>query len=378
MMLGALLDCGLPLDKLTDGVGKLPLEGYRIVAQPVRRGVITATHVTVIAEEAAPVRRTLTHILDLIERSSLSPESKGKSALVFKRLAEAESKVHGVPAKEVHFHELGAVDTIVDVVGAVLGLELLGIEGLYCAPLPMGGGTVLTEHGVIPVPAPATMEIASSARAPITVSSSPDVGELTTPTGAALTTTLALFQSPVFFVERVGYGAGSRDIPRAPNVLPLWIGEMSAEQQSVLLLQTNIDDMSAELHGYVMDRLFEQGALDVWFTPIQMKKNRPAVMLSVITPREAEGTMVDTILRETSTLGIRKQRLERHEAERDTTMFESTLGTVAMKVKRLQGRRVGLSPEFDDCRRLAREHGLALQQVYRTVTSEASLKLLDQ
>lgn len=377
MLLGALLDCGLSLDQLTAELAKLPLQGYHLTAQPVKKGIITATQATVIIEGGATVRRTLTHILDLIERSSLPAQSKEKSGLVFTRLAEAEARVHGVPVEEVHFHEVGAVDAIVDVVGAVVGLSLLGIEALYSAPLATGGGLVQTDHGTIPVPAPATMELVAAARAPIRVSLSPDVGELTTPTGAAIATTLALFDSPVFHLERVGYGAGTRDIPAAPNVLPLWLGEMSEEQHPLLLLETNIDDMSAELHGYVMERLFKEGALDVWFTPIQMKKNRPAVMLSVLCPPEAEAALVETILRETSTLGVRASRMERREAERETVPFHSSLGTATVKVKRLHERRVGLAPEFDDCRLLAERHGLSLQEVYRIVTLEAGSQLLD-
>jgi len=376
MILGAILDCGLSLDLLTAELAKLPLQGYRISAQPATRGVITGTHVTVAVEDSAKQHRNLKDILDLIENSSLSRETKRKSALIFNRLAEAESKVHRVAVDKVHFHEVGAVDAIVDIVGAVIGLELLGIESLFSSPLPTGSGTVETEHGIIPIPAPATLELIASSRAPVRPSASPDMGELVTPTGAAITTTLASFENPLFSLDCIGYGVGTREIEAIPNVLPLWIGERTQEERPLLLLETNIDDMSSELYGYVMDRLFEQGALDVWFTPIQMKKNRPAVMLSVLSSPEAEGQMLETILRETSTLGVRVQRMERHECERDMVPFNSSLGTVMVKVKRFHGERIGLSPEFEDCRRLAVEHGLPLQDVYRTVTAEASAQLL--
>ena len=376
MMLGALVDCGLPMDRLAAELARLPLTGYQLSSEPARRGIITGTRVTVTLEGGPQQRRGLNDVLDIIQQSDISPEQKERSSLVFHRLAEAEAKVHRVPKEEVHFHELGAVDAIVDIVGAVVGLDLLGIGALYSSPLPTGGGTVETEHGTIPVPAPATLELIASARAPLRPQVSPDLGELVTPTGAAIATSLALFECPAFTLERVGYGVGAREIPAMPNVLPLWIGETSEEQGTLLLLETNIDDMSAELHGYVMERLFEHGALDVWFTPIQMKKNRPAVMVSVLAPTEAEAVLVETMLRETSTLGVRVQRMERHQCEREMVPFESSLGRVMTKMKRLHGKRTGLSPEFEDCRRLAQQHGLPLQEVYRIVTIEASAHLL--
>lgn len=376
MILGALVDCGLPLDRLATELAKLPLHGYRLSAEEASRGIITGTRVTVTLENSPQQRRNLKDVLDIIERGDISQEQKRKTALIFDRLAGAESKVHRVPKETVHFHELGAVDAIVDIVGAVVGLELLGIQALFSSPLPTGGGTVETEHGTIPVPAPATLELIASARAPLRPHVSPDLGELVTPTGAAIATSLALFECPAFTLERIGYGVGTREIPTMPNVLPLWIGETSEEQGPLLLLETNIDDMSAELHGYVMERLFEHGALDVWFTPIQMKKNRPAVMLSVLAPTEAKGMLLETMLRETSTLGVRVQRMERHQCEREMVPFESSLGKVMTKVKLFHGKRIGLSPEFEDCRRLAQEHGLPLQEVYRTVTVEASAHLL--
>ncbi|TET39953.1 MAG: nickel pincer cofactor biosynthesis protein LarC [Dehalococcoidia bacterium] len=375
MILGALLDAGLPLDMLTAELAKLPLTGYRLSAQPVRRGIITGTQVEVFSEGSAQERRNLEEILNLIERSGLTQRVKKRSALIFERLATAEAKVHRLPIEEVHFHEVGAVDAIVDVVGAVLGLDLLGIEALFSSPLPSGSGTVQTEQGVLPVPAPATLELIAMAGAPIRPSPSPGM-ELVTPTGAAIVTTLASFESPIFSLERIGYGVGFRDLPTIPNVLPLWIGEKMVEERQLLLLETNIDDMSPELHGHVLERLFEQGALDVWFTPIQMKKNRPAVMLSVIAPSEVEGKMVEAILRETSTLGLRVNRIERHEAEREIVLFDSSLGKVMVKVKLLHGARIALSLEFEDCRRLAQEHNLPLQEVYRIVTAEASTQLL--
>jgi len=375
MMLGALLDAGLPLDSLTAELARLPLAGYRISAQRASRGIITGTQVKV-AIEKSDEKRSLKDILSLIERSGLTQRAKERSALIFHRLAEAEAKVHCQPVEEVHFHEVGAVDAIVDVVGAVIGIEILGIEALFSSPLPSGSGTVETEQGIIPVPAPATLELIAASGAPIRPTPRPELGELVTPTGAAIVTTLASFDDPTFSLERIGYGVGSRELAAVPNVLPLWVGESTPEERQLLLLETNIDDMSPELCGYVMERLFERDALDVWFTPIQMKKNRPAIMLSVLAPSEAEGKVVDAMLRETTTLGVRVQRIARHESEREMMPFDSSLGKVMVKVKRFGGARVGLSPEFEDCRRLAQEHGLPLQEVYRIVTAEASAQLL--
>ena len=387
MILGALLDCGLSLDRLTAELSKLPLGGYRISAQPARRGIITGTQVTVALEENAPEHRSLKDVLDLIEKSGLTQRVKKRSALIFKRLAEAEARVHRLPVAEVHFHEVGAIDAIVDVVGAAVGLELLGIETLFSSPLPSGAGTVQTQHGTIPVPAPATLELIASSGAPIRPTPYRDM-ELVTPTGAAIVTTLASFERPSLSLQCIGYGVGAREIAAIPNVLPLWLGEMTEEEQGagevregerkLLLLETNIDDMSPELYGYIMERLFERGALDVWFTPIQMKKNRPAVMLSILAPPEAEGQVVETLLGETSTLGLRVQQVGRHESAREIVQFDSSLGRVGVKVKRLHGKRISLSPEFEDCQRLAQEHGLPLQEVYRIVTAEASAQLLER
>ena len=378
MILGALLDCGLSLDLLTAELAKLPLTGYRIKAQPARRGIITGTQVTVTLEENAPEQRNLKEILNLVERSTLSEKAKERSALIFERLAKAEAKVHRLPVDEVHFHEVGAIDAIVDVVGTAIGLELLGIEALFCSPLPSGSGTAETHQGIIPVPAPATLELVASSGAPIRPTPSPELGELVTPTGAAIVTTLASFDSPTFSLHRIGYGVGARDLATIPNVLPLWLGEMTEEERQLMLFETNIDDMSPELYGYVLERLFERGAVDVWFTPIQMKKNRPAVMLSVLASAEVEGQIVETIMRETSTLGVRVQRMARHESAREIVQFDSSLGQVMVKVKLLHGVRIALSPEFEDCRRLAQKHGLPLQEVYRIITAEASAQLLER
>ena len=374
MILGALLDCGLSIDSLTEELATLPFTGYRISAQRASRGIITGTQATVFSEGSASEQRSLSDILDLIVKSGLNQRVKERSTRIFERLAEAEARVHGVPIEEVEFHEVGAIDAIVDVVGSVIGLELLGVEALFCSPLPSGSGTAETQHGTIPIPAPATLELVASAGAPIRPTPYRDM-ELVTPTGAAIVTTIASFERPTLSLKCIGYGIGEREPTDIPNVLPLWLGEMIEYERKLLLLETNIDDMSPELYGYIMERLFERGALDVWFTPIQMKKNRPAVMLSALAPPDTEGQVVETLLRETSTLGLRVQQVERHHASQELVQFDSSLGRVGIKVKRLHGEVVGISPEYEDCRSLAQRHNQPLQKIYRIVTTEASAKL---
>lgn len=378
MLLGALLDAGAPLEVLRTELGKLPLTGYRLEATKAQRASIAATKATVALEEAKQPHRRLPDILSLIEQSSLPPDDKQRAGDVFRRLADAEARVHGREPESVDFHEVGAVDAIVDVVGAVVGLRLLGIEALYCSPLPAGGGAVAAAHGELPVPAPATLELLARAGAPL--AGGPDAAvELVTPTGAALVTTLARFERPAMSIRAVGYGAGARDTEGRPNVLRLWLGDaLEARPATMLLIETNIDDMNPELYAYAQERLFAAGAADVWFAPVQMKKNRPGVLLSVLCPIEREDAIADVLLRETSTLGVRVREVRRHEAERETLEFASSLGPTAVKVKRLPGRPPAVAPEYEACARLARERGLPLAEVYRTIQAEAERHLREQ
>ena len=375
MMLGALVDCGLPVERLNSELAKLRLKGYSISARPEQRGIITGTRITLSTATPGPEHRSLSDILNLIQRSRISERAKERSARIFERLAEAEAKVHRIPVEEVHFHEVGATDAIIDIVGAVIGLELLEVESLFASPLPSGGGTVQGQHGNMNAPAPATLELIASSGAPIRPTPEREV-ELVTPTGAAIVTTIASFERPTMFLHTVGYGIGARDTGTIPNVLPLWLGERAAQEPELLLLETNIDDMSPELCGYVMELLFERGALDVWFTPIQMKKNRPAVTLSVLAQPEHEGAIVKTLLQETSTFGLRVQRVGRHQAERELIQLDSSVGAVGVKIKRLSGEIIGLSPEYEDCHRIAKEQSIPLHEVYRIVSAEAGAKLL--
>ena len=377
MLLGALVDAGLSPDALRAELAKLPVAGYRLDVEKTQRAGLAATKVTVALEEAAQPHRKLPDVLALIDASALPAEDKARGSEVFQRLARAEAAVHGVEPEAVDFHEVGAVDAIVDVLGAVAGLRLLGVEQLYCSPLPAGGGWARSAHGRLPVPAPATLALLAEAGAPL--QAGPDVDmELVTPTGAAIVAALARFERPAMVVHAAGYGAGSRDLDDRPNCLRLWLGEaLPGRPPTMLLVETNIDDMSPELYGYAQERLFEAGAADVWFQAIQMKKNRPGVLLSVLCPIGREDAVVDVLLGETSTLGVRVSEVSRHEAERETLEFESSLGRAAVKVKRLPGRPPVAAPEYEACARIARDRGLPLQEVYRTVQNEAARLLAD-
>jgi hypothetical protein len=371
MLLGALLDAGLSLDELRSALSKLPLSGYHISARRAQRGLLSGTQVCVaIQGEEQP--RSLSQILSIIAASELPQQVKEQGTCIFHRLAQAEAKVHGTTVEDVHLHEVGATDAIVDVMGVVLGLHLLGVEAVFASPFPLGSGFVECSHGTLPLPAPATLELLTMSGAP--TRHSPEAVETVTPTAAAIITTLASFERPAFTLERVGYGVGSHEFATVPNMLRLWLGERAEPALSdILLLETNIDDMSPELCGYVMERLFEQGALDVWFVPIQMKKNRPAVMLCALAPVGAEGALVETILRETPTLGIRVQAAHRYEAGRELVEVDTPLGRARVKLKRLHGSLLAATPEYEDCRRLAREHKLPFQEVYRIVSQAADV-----
>ena len=316
----------------------------------------------------------------MIDGSALEPAVARRSRDVLRRLAEAEAAVHGTTIDDTRLHELGSLDTIVDVVGSVAGLELLQVARVYSSALPSGSGTVKSEHGPLPVPAPATAALLAMASAPVTPppNGAVDAGEMVTPTGAAILTSLATFRQPSLTLERVGYGLGSRESTQYPNVLALWLGEETgmAYTTNNTLIETNVDDMGGNLMGYLHERLFEMGARDVWFTPIQMKKNRPGTMISAIVPSELESQAVDLIMRESSTLGVRVRPVARYEAERAVVEIDTSLGRVQVKVKRIGGRDIGVSPEYESCRRIALEKGLPLKDVYGVVQREADQALL--
>jgi uncharacterized protein (TIGR00299 family) protein len=374
MLLGAIIDAGVPLADLRAELRRLPLDRYDLAAASVTRAGIAATHVTVDVPDALPPR-TLRQVSEIISASSLQEADRQQANAVFRCLAEAEAAVHGETVETVHLHDVGAVDAIVDVVGAVLGLRMLGVERVYCSPLPLGEGETGGPHGRLPVPAPATLEIVARGRVPVRGSTGV-TGELTTPTGAAIVATLATFERPGMTVERAGYGAGTRDPEGRPNVLRLWLGEGEpAATHTMLLIETNIDDMTGEMLAYVQEKLLAAGAADAWFTPIQMKKSRPAVTLSVICSEPEEETIARLILRETSTLGVRVRPIHRWEADREIVEFDSSLGPAAAKIKRLPGEPPRAAPEFEACKAIAEKTGLSLADVYRIVQAEAEARL---
>jgi pyridinium-3,5-bisthiocarboxylic acid mononucleotide nickel chelatase len=374
MLLGAIIDCGVTVEELRSELGKLSLDGYQLSAGKVTRAGLAATQAVVeVAGEPAP--RTLGDVLEVIEKSGLPHEDKEKGARIFERLAEAEAKVHGETVETVHLHDVGAVDAIVDVMGTLAGLRLLDIQEVFASPLPVGAGTVKGTHGRLPVPAPATLELLSQAKAPLRASDEM-TGELVTPTGAAVVTTVASFERPAMTLEGAGCGAGSREIEGGPNVLRMWLGKRTESgTRQMVLIETNIDDMTGEMLGYARDRLFDTGAADVWFTSIQMKKGRPGVMLSVICREADEEAVARLLLRETSTLGVRVRPVQRWEAEREVLEFESSLGPAAVKVKRLPGEPPKVAPEYDACKHLAEATGLPLVEVYRIVQMEGEARL---
>ena len=380
MLLGAVIDAGVPLDDLNDVVSALGVTGVGIVAKQDMRGGVHGTHAIVDIEDAARHSYRLKDFIRITESSSLPASVKERSTAIFRRIRKAEQQVHRQDDGEPHLGELGSVDTLVDVVCTVVGLETLGIERLYCSPLPTGSGVIQTSHGALPVPAPATSALLEMGRVPVQPPPSdiPDAGEMVTPTGAAIVTTLAAFSQPSLSVEKTGYGLGTRNPAAYPNVLAIRIGrELEGPATANLsLLETNIDDSTPEVLAYAQERLFEIGARDVWFTPIQMKKNRPATMLSALVPADLESDAARLILRETSTLGVRVRPVSRYEADRKVISVTTTLGQVSVKAKIMDGMIVSVAPEYEDCRKIAMDKGLPLQDVIRIVRREAEEALL--
>jgi uncharacterized protein (TIGR00299 family) protein len=368
MFLAAMLDAGLPLETLRDGVGALGLpEKVELRLLEERKGGLRAASLEVVVPDGQEHRR-LPDILDIVSGSRLSDRAKEAATRVITLLADAEARVHGETVEQVELHEVGALDSIVDVVGAAIGLEALGIEWLYASPLPYGSGTVETRHGLLPLPAPATLELLRAAHAPLTPS--PADAELVTPTGAAILAALATFERPDLTVESVGVGAGTRDLPW-PNVMRLIVGQAAAADTDapteMVQLETNIDDMNPQFYGHVMDKLFAAGARDVFFTPIQMKKNRPGTLLGVVALRRDEVALAELILRETTTLGLRVQPVTRYEATREFREIETAYGVLRLKLKLIGGKVIQSAPEYEDCVRLANEQGVSLAEVYRAV-----------
>ena len=365
MLLGALLDAGLPLEELKAALEKVDLHGYELEAEHQVRHGLSGTKLYVRDLEQAHPARHLPDIRRLIRGSTLSAKVQATSMAVFERLARVEAGIHGVPPDRIHFHEISAVDSIVDVVGFVAGLDRLNVGGVYASPVPLGSGTIETEHGLLPVPAPATLGLLTEVNAPTRPHSAQT--EITTPTAAALLAELATFERPALSVRAVGYGFGRKEFPWA-NVVRAWLGQVETpngtERDQVVLVECNLDDSTGEVLGYEMERLFAIGALDVWFTPIQMKKNRPAILLSALVRPNQVGAVAQEILRETSTLGTRiSAPMKRIIADRRVREVDTPWGKVRVKEKWLGDQQSGAAPEYEDCVRIAREHSIPLRQV---------------
>lgn len=367
MILGALIDAGLSPTALRTELGKLDLSGYDLRAELDSRGSITGTRVTVTAADDQP-HRHWTDIRALIESSVLDDPIKQAALTIFERLAEAEGAVHGIPPEQVHFHEVGGIDAIVDICGACVGLALLRIEAVYSGPPRLGSGFVRAAHGLLPVPAPATAALL--ARASVSIAPEPEEtvqAELLTPTGAAILTTLAEFRRPDFVPSAIGYGLGMRDLPW-PNALRLWIGESQdtpgSDDDGDLLLETNLDDMNPQFYELLLERLFAAGALDAWLTPIFMKKGRPATKVSLICPAARRHALEDVLIENSSTLGVRASRLERVKAARREATVATRWGDVRLKLRGWNGRIIDVNPEYADCLAIARANDVPIREVW--------------
>ena len=369
MVLGALIDCGISPDSVRSVLDSLGLP-IQLEVERVKRCGFAATKATIHAAEQEEYR-FLSDIEAILAKSSLTPKQLALAQTIFRKVAVAEATVHGMPLERVHFHEVGALDSIADILGAAVGLDLLDVESFSSSPVPTGTGTVKAAHGIMPVPTPGTMELLKG----VPLAPSKIEFELTTPTGAAILTSVVSSYTPTpeMIVDRVGHGAGTKDFIDRPNILRLLIGtasnqvKPSSETDTVVVLETNLDDATPEMIGYCTELLFAAGALDVFSTPIQMKKNRPGVLLSVISERGKTSKLEEIIFRETGTFGIRRYEAQRSKLQREMTTVETNWGPVkAKRGWRADGFEV-LTPEFEDCARIARHHGIPLREVLAAV-----------
>lgn len=370
MVLGAVIDAGVPADAVRAALAPLGLP-ITLEVERVKRCGFAATKATVVAEDQEDYR-FLPDVLALLDRAAVTPKQRELAAAVFRKVAAAEAAAHGMPLERVHFHEVGALDSIADILGAAVGLDLLGVERFTSSPVPTGTGTVKAAHGVMPVPTPGTLELLKG----VPLAPSAVEFELTTPTGAAILTSVVTgyTASPAMTVERVGSGAGTKDFLDRPNILRLLVGTATLgrerrgeESDTVVVLETNLDDAAPEVVGYATERLFAAGALDVFATAIQMKKGRPGVLLSVICEPAAAPALETILFRETATFGVRRHTAERSKLRREAVTVETPWGPVrAKRGWRADGFAV-LTPEYDDCARAAREHGVPLREVYREI-----------
>ncbi|MCC6544625.1 MAG: nickel pincer cofactor biosynthesis protein LarC [Nitrospirae bacterium] len=363
MILGALVDAGVPFDELIEGLSKLNLDGFSITAGTVLKKGVRATKIDVVIESRDLPGRPLKDLRDIISDSALDSEIKSKSISIFQRLAEAESVVHNCRVEEVHFHEVGHIDTIVDIVGSVYAVHLLGIDKVVSSPIDTGSGSVKMSHGLFPIPAPVTAELLRD----VPLFSCGTERELTTPTGAAIITSFASSFQPLpgMTLSKIGYGAGGWDLREKPNVLRVFIGEDTDVYgtDEVCVIETNIDDMNPQVYEYLMDRLFDAGALDVYITPVVMKKSRPAQMLSAVADTERLNAMKEIIFRETTTIGVRVRKMSRFVLERDMKEVHLPYGTVRVKISGSSNGVCNIVPEYEDCKALAMKTGLPLRDI---------------
>ena len=388
MTLGALVDAGVSVTRLREALGSLRVPGWEISAEKVWKNGMAATQMRVKTEDTSK-HRSLSAILEILEKSSLGPPIRERSAAIFSKLGEAEASVHDVPIEKIHFHEVGAVDAIVDIVGACVGFAELGIERFACSPLNVGGGTAKMAHGVLPVPAPATARLLMGKP----TYSNGVQKELVTPTGAAIVATLcdAFGPQPAISASAIGYGAGTADLEGQPNVLRLMVGEafekaegsrglaapggermgmayaaqpgVAVLEEEIAVIEANMDDMNPQIYGYFLEKALAAGALDVYTTPVQMKKNRPGTLLTVLSRPEDADALAKLIFAETTTFGVRMQRAQRQVLPREHVSVATEYGDVRVKVSRVNGRILHAAPEFEDCKRIAAEKNVPLQRV---------------
>lgn len=378
MILGAFINAGLDLEKFKEKLKSLPVRGYEIIEEEVIKGGISAKYVNVRLLEEQP-HRHLEDVSEIIVQSEFSEDVKKLALKIFNRLAEAEARVHGTTKDKVHFHEVGAVDAIIDILGAAYGFITLKIDKVYFSPLNIGGGMVKCAHGLMPVPAPATAELLIN-----TISYGGQIKkELVTPTGAAIITTIGenVQSQPIMKIKSLSYGAGTWDL-EIPNVLRLVLAEEITRKKmdniynnnydQVTILESNIDDMNSEIYGYLMEKLYEKGALEVYFTPIQMKKNRPGVLLSAICEEKERQQLIEIILRETTTLGVRIQVVERYKLRRKEEIITTEYGQVRIKISLLGNKTITIKPEYEDCRLIAQREGIPLKAILQIAYEQAS------
>jgi uncharacterized protein (TIGR00299 family) protein len=376
MTVGALLDCGVDFDLIKNAVRSLDLKGYSLSRRKEKRCGITGTKFHVKIDPGSPQpHRHLHHILDLIEKADLPKKPKADAKAIFRKLARAEAKIHKTTANKIHFHEVGAVDSIIDIVAIAVGIDSLGAGRLLSSPVALGSGSVVCAHGVLPVPAPATMELLRGAE----VYSSGRKRELVTPTGAAILTYFCreFGGLPEMTTTQIGYGVGSFNDPQHPNLLRLIVGETQDVllRDSIQVIETNIDDMNPEFYDHIFRRLFDAGALDVYLVPIAMKKNRPANVLTVLAEPKDKGKLISIMLDETTTFGLRTYLAEKIMLGRKTITVRTKFGPVKVKIALAGDTVKTIAPEYDDCRRVAEKSGAPLKDVFREAATLASKKV---